>query len=37
MYRLLTEEFGVTARRIEGEQFPSFDPALRPGLAGAFH
>src|SRR5581483_5024892 len=35
--RLLSDEFGVTARRIEGEQLPSFDPALKPGLAGAFH
>jgi D-amino-acid dehydrogenase len=35
--RLLTDEFGVTARRIGGEQLPSFDPALKPGLAGAFH
>lgn len=35
--RLLTDEFGVTARRIEGEQLPGFDPALKPGLAGAFH
>ncbi len=35
--RLLTDEFGVTARRLDGEQLPSFDPALKPGLAGAFH
>lgn len=35
--RLLREEFGVAARRIEGEQLPAFDPALRRGLAGAFH
>lgn len=35
--RLLTDHFGVTARRIEGQDLPSFDPALRPGLAGAFH
>ena len=35
--RLLTEEFGVTARRIEGTDLPAFDPALKPGLAGAFH
>jgi D-amino-acid dehydrogenase len=35
--RLLTDEFGVTARRIEGAQLTSFDPALKPGLAGAFH
>jgi D-amino-acid dehydrogenase len=35
--RLLTDEFGVPARRIEGAHLPSFDPALKPGLAGAFH
>ncbi len=35
--RLLTEEFGVTARRIEGPDLPAFDPALKDGLAGAFH
>lgn len=34
--RLLTDQFGVAAQRIEGEQLPSFDPALKPGLAGAF-
>jgi D-amino-acid dehydrogenase len=35
--RLLTKEFGVSARRIEGDQLPVFDPALKQGLAGAFH
>ena len=35
--RLLTDHFGVSARRIEGPELPSFDPALKPGLAGAFH
>ncbi|MFG0254426.1 MAG: NAD(P)/FAD-dependent oxidoreductase [Rhodopirellula sp. JB053] len=34
---MLTEEFGVSATRIEGDQLPSFDPGLKPGLAGAFH
>lgn len=34
--RLLTDEFGVAARRIEGPELPALDPALRPGLAGAF-
>lgn len=35
--RLLTESFGVTARRIAGPELPEFEPALKPGLAGAFH
>jgi D-amino-acid dehydrogenase len=35
--RLIKDEFGLAARRIEGEQLPSFDQALRHGLAGAFH
>lgn len=35
--RLLSDHFGVSARRIEGEELPRFDPALKPGLAGAFH
>ncbi len=35
--RLLTEHFGVAARRIEGGDLAAFDPALKPGLAGAFH
>ena len=35
--RLLTEHFGVTARRLEGRDLAAFDPALKPGLAGAFH
>ncbi|MCC7424522.1 MAG: FAD-dependent oxidoreductase [Planctomycetaceae bacterium] len=34
--RLLSEHFGVHARRIEGRELPEFDPALKPGLAGAF-
>ena len=34
--RLLTDEFGVAARRIEGLQLPEHDPAVKPGLAGAF-
>jgi D-amino-acid dehydrogenase len=33
---LLTKTFGVQARRIEGCELPELDPALRPGLAGAF-
>ena len=35
--RLLDEHFGLSARRIEGEDLPDFDPAIRPGLAGAFY
>ncbi len=34
---LLSEHFGVTARRIEGADLPAFDAALKPGLAGAYH
>ena len=34
---MLRDEFGVAARRLEGEQLPALDPALRTGLAGAFH
>lgn len=35
--RLLTEHFGVSAMRIEGDKLPAFEPALKSGLAGAFH
>ena len=35
--RMLTEHFGVSANRIEGEALPEFDAGLKPGLAGAFH
>jgi len=35
--QLLTAEFGVTARRIEGAGLPAFEPGLKPSLAGAFH
>ncbi len=35
--RILSEQFGATARRIEGQDLPAFDPALRSGLAGAFY
>ena len=34
---MLRDTFGVAARRIEGSELPDFDPALRSGLAGAFH
>jgi D-amino-acid dehydrogenase len=33
---LLTREFNVSARRIEGPELCSLDPSLKPGLAGAF-
>ena len=35
--RLLTDHFGVAARRIEGSELSTFEPALKSGLAGAFH
>lgn len=34
---MLRAQFGVSACRLEGDALPAFDPALRPGLAGAFH
>lgn len=37
MDAMLRDEFGVVAHRLEGDQLPAFDPALRTGLAGAFH
>lgn len=33
---LLREHFGVAARRLDGEQLVELEPALRPGLAGAW-
>ncbi|MEP2988673.1 MAG: FAD-dependent oxidoreductase [Parasphingorhabdus sp.] len=33
---LLTDQFGVTARRIESAELPELDVALRPDLAGAY-
>jgi len=35
--KLLSEHFGVPAKRIDGADLPQFDPALKPGLAGAYH
>jgi D-amino-acid dehydrogenase len=35
--RMLTEHFGVAARRIDGSELPTFDPGLKTGLAGGFH
>ena len=37
MDAMLRQEFGVAARHLDSEQLPAFDPALRTGLAGAFH
>lgn len=37
MDAMLRDEFGIAARRLEGEDLPAKDPALRTGLAGAFH
>lgn len=34
--RWLSQEFGVSAKRIEGSELADLDPALRTGLAGAF-
>lgn len=35
--QILSDHFGVEAKRIEGDQLPEFDPALKSGLAGAYH
>src|SRR5436190_36356 len=35
--RLLTEGFGVAATRLSAQELTDFEPALKPGLAGAFH
>ena len=35
--RLLSEHFGVSATRIEGRDLPDLEPALKPGLTGAFN
>jgi len=35
--RLLTDHFGVPAIRLDGGALPAFDPALKSGLAGAYH
>lgn len=34
--RLLSEHFGVTARRLDGDELTSFDSAIKSGLAGGF-
>ena len=35
--RMLTEHFGVVAKRIEGADLPKLDSGLRDDLTGAFH
>jgi D-amino-acid dehydrogenase len=35
--QLLRERFGVAAARIEGAELPRLEPALKDGLAGAWH
>ncbi|MEM6691719.1 MAG: FAD-dependent oxidoreductase, partial [Planctomycetota bacterium] len=35
--RMLTEHFGVSAKRIESEELRILDPGLKHDLAGAFH
>lgn len=34
--RLVTEHFGIAARRIDGDALPEFDSGLKSGLAGGF-
>ena len=34
---MLTQELGVTASYITGDELPDVEPALREGLAGAYH
>ena len=34
---MLRDEYGVAAERLEADELPGFDGALRTGLAGAFH
>jgi D-amino-acid dehydrogenase len=35
--RLLSEAFGVTAKKYEGAALSELEPALKPGLAGAYY
>jgi D-amino-acid dehydrogenase len=35
--RLLREEFDLPARRYDGSELAALEPALKPGLAGAYH
>lgn len=34
---ILGDQFGLPAKRFEGDALTEFEPALRPGLAGAFY
>jgi D-amino-acid dehydrogenase len=34
---LIRQQFGIAARRIEGPELPGIEPALKAGLAGAWH
>ena len=34
--KMLSETYGISARRIAGDELPEFDPAFRADLAGAF-
>lgn len=34
--KMLTEHYGLTAKRIEGDALPELEPALKDGLGGAF-
>lgn len=34
---LLRERFGLASRRLDGEELVDLEPALKPGLAGAWH
>lgn len=35
--KLLRDQFGVKAERVDGRQLEQLEPALKPGLAGAWH
>ena len=35
--KLLREEFNLSAERLDGEELIAREPALKPGLAGAWH
>ncbi len=34
--KLLSEEYGVPAKRLDGEELTAFEPALKPGLGGGW-